>query len=290
MKDKIRPLRDIWVNELLSHIPHPPQKLYIRGTSLPRHNQYITIVGSRKCSEYSKQVIDDICKSLINQKVSIISGLAHGIDTYVHQAALKHNIHTVAIIGSGLKDPVLYPKSNLKLAHTIIESGGALISEQEPNQSSRVWMFPARNRIMVGLASLVIIIEARKKSGTLITARLATDYNRNLLVVPNSIYSPFSEGSNSLIKQGAYIYTEPKDVFELLNIEEPEQHTLFENKFNSNQKLIIEAISEDGSTIQKIIEYCSSKISVSIILQTITELETSRIIKKIDGTYVVLTK
>lgn len=277
--------RHIW--DKLAQTPCPPKVLYKRGAFGAPHHKLITIVGSRLSSEYSRQVVEEICKSLAGQPVSIVSGLARGVDTYAHTFALKYDLHTIAIVGSGLEDRVLYPRSNLKLAHKIIKSGGLLISEYESKYRSQSWMFPARNRIMAGISDLVIIIEAKEKSGTLITARLATDYNRDVMVIPNSIYSNHSKGSNELLKQGAYVYTEPKDIFNLLNLEYPEGQKISYIP-SPTETLIIEAINNGHRTTQQIIENCSPKLLIPEIIQSLLNLEIEEVIKRIDGAYVVL--
>lgn len=288
MNIKIDKITDTDFLAPLSHIPHPPSTLYIKGALPPLHYKIVTIVGSRSCSEYSKLVVNEICQSLKGQPVSILSGMARGIDSHVHKAALTHGIHTIAVVGSGLDDSVLYPKQNLPLSHMILESGGALISEHSQFTSSRIWMFPARNRIMVGLSQLVIIIEARQKSGTLITSRLATDYNRDLLVVPNSIYSTFSKGSNELIKQGAYVYTKPSDIFELLKLTIPESMSLFDYIPNEIEKCILDSIDKGFNRTDTILTECSPTFTVSEIIQNILQLEIGNIIKKCDGVYIVV--
>jgi len=288
MNHKTRLLDDLYIQELLSHIPQPPKQLHIRGSLPPPNQLLVTIVGSRKCSEYAKQVVDEICKSLKGQPISIISGLAQGVDALAHTSALKHNLHAIAVLGCGLSDKILKQHPNFRLAQNILESNGALISEYKDEQTSRPYMFPARNRIMAGLSSLVIIIEARQKSGTRITARLATDYNRDVLVVPNSIYSPYSKGSNELIKQGAYVYTEPKDLFELLKLNTDQFPNLFSFIPNQTEQHIISAIQSEHTLIEQIISYCSSHISVQEIIQVLLQLELTGIIKKIDGKYTVL--
>lgn len=301
MTNQTHILKDPYIISRLKETPFPPEVLYVRGgfaaphyksTSIlmnqnMSHHKIITIVGSRNCSQYSKQVIDEICKSLEGQPVSIVSGLARGVDTQAHLSALKYNLHTIAVVGSGLDDKVLYPQNNLKLSKNILKSGGALISEYESNARSQIWMFPARNRIMVGISDLVIIIEAKEKSGTLITARLATDYNRDLIVVPNSIYSPFSKGSNELIKQGAYVYTQPEDIFNLLKLDFIKNETETYNATPS-EKIIIETIKNESLTTQQIIEKCSPQLSVSEIIQILLNLEIEEVIKRLDGRYTVL--
>lgn len=148
-------------------------------------------------------------------------------------------------------------------------------------------MFPARNRIMVGISDLVIVIEAKEKSGTQITARLATDYNRDLLVVPNSIYSSYSRGSNELIKQGAYVYTKPEDVFNLLKLNFKENKTQTYAP-TENEKIIIEAILSGHTQTQLLIDVCSHILTTSEIIQNILNLEIEDVIKRVDGGYVVL--
>jgi DNA processing protein len=140
---------------------------------------------------------------------------------------------------------------------------------------------------MVGLSNLVIIIEAKEKSGTRITARLATDYNRDLLVIPNSIYSSHSKGSNELIKQGAYVYTKPEDLFHLLKLD------FKENKIQTyiptaNEKIILEEISLGNNQTQTILDSCSTKLTPSEIVQSLLSLEIEDVIKRVDGRYVVL--
>jgi DNA processing protein len=293
MQENIRFLEDIHIIDRLRETPYPPESLFIRGslgggpegpTTLGR--KFITIVGSRNCSEYGKQVVDEICKSLQGQNISIISGLANGIDVQAHKCALKYNLHTIAVLGCGLSEKVLRIHSNYRVAQKILDAGGALISEYEPLQTSRTYMFPARNRIMVGMSDLIIVIEAKEKSGTRITARLATDYNRDLLVIPNSIYSHYSSGSNELIKQGAYMYTKPEDIFNLLNL------TYTEGKINSYipnslEKEIFNTLHTNSKTTQEIIEALPA-ITVSEIIQALLNLEIEEVVKRVDGKYVVL--
>lgn len=287
MIKNIQIVEEIHIIELLKETPYPPKRLYVRGAVGAPHLKHITIVGSRRCSQYAKQVVDEICQSLEGQPVSIVSGLAQGVDAHTHACALKYNIHTIAVLGCGLSDSVINSHINYKLAHSIINSGGALISEYSEDTTSRSWMFPARNRIMVGLSHLVIVIEAKEKSGTRITARLATDYNRDLLVIPNSIYSSYSKGSNELIKQGAYVYTTPEDIFNLLKLdfEEKKSQTYIPT---DKEKTIIEAITQGHNNTQNILDACSSSLTTSEIIQILLSLEIEDVVKRVDGRYVVL--
>jgi len=301
MQDIIQIVDDAHILGMLKETPYPPKVLYIRGgltvgtvdedvlskgQNAPPFKR-ITIVGSRQCSQYAKQVVDEICASLQGQPVSIVSGLARGVDTHAHTCALKYNLHTIAVVGSGLDDEVIYPHSNHRLAHQILKSGGALISEYEPRMRSQKWMFPARNRIMAGISDLVIIIEAKEKSGTLITSRLATDYNRDLMVIPNSIYSHYSKGSNELIKQGAYVYTKPEDIFHLLKLDFEECVT---SKYTptDNENFILTAIQSGHNKTQTILDTCPSQLTPSEVIQLLLNLEIENVIKRMDGVYVVL--
>lgn len=287
MSHEIRILDDKQIQGMLSHTPFPPDTLYIRGSLPPPGHKLVTIVGSRRCSQYAKQVVDEICRALAGHPVSIVSGLALGIDSHAHECAIKYGLHTMAVLGCGLDDSVLYPRRHQALAHKILACGGALISEYESHSHALAWMFPARNRIMVGIADLVVVAEARERSGTLITARMATDYNRDLLVVPNSIYSPYSKGSNDLIRQGAYIYTRPQDVCELLGFEY-EGESIAEYVLNEHERIIINSIKEGHALTQQIIEQCSAHLPVSEIIQILLSLEIESVIKRVDGAYVVL--
>lgn len=197
---------------LLSEIPDPPKILYCRGTLPDWNKKFLCVVGSRKYSSYGKEVCEQLIAGLAGYPVVIVSGLALGIDSIAHNAALRAGLTTIAIPGSGLDPSVLYPASHTRLAEQIIERGGALISEFEPNFRATTWSFPQRNRIMAGISNAVLIVEAELKSGTLITSRLATEYNRDVCTVPGSIFSSGSSGPHMLIKLGATPITSSKDL------------------------------------------------------------------------------
>lgn len=208
---------------LLKEIPDPPKKLYHRGASILRGNTLITVVGSRKYTEYGKRAAESIIRGLRGYQVSIISGLALGIDAIAHRAALKNGIQTIAIPGSGLDPRHIYPHSHRGLAEEILKHGGALFSEREPDAKIYPSNFPARNRIMAGMSHAVVIIEAAPKSGTLITARLAMEYNREVFAVPGSIFSNVSVGTNTLIRDGASPVLSAGDIIEELHLEKSQE-------------------------------------------------------------------
>lgn len=199
----------------LQEIPDKPKQLYVRGV-LPKFEDYrvLTVVGSRRYTQYGKNVCERIIKGLAGYPIIIVSGLALGMDTLVHKFALESGLTCVAFPGSGLSDKVLYPASNHGLAKQILASGGALVSELKPDEKAARWTFPRRNRLMAGISDAVLLIEAGNKSGSRITARLATEYNRDVMTVPGSIFSEASEGTNQLLREGAIPITGPEDILD----------------------------------------------------------------------------
>lgn len=206
--------------KLLTEINDAPKQLYIEG-ELPdnEENIFLAVIGTRKFSTYGKEACKKIISGLAGYPIVIVSGLALGIDAIAHKAAIDAGLKTVAVPGSGLDYSVLHPHSNRKLADEIVASGGALISELEPTQPAGVHTFPQRNRIIAGLSQAILVIEAPKRSGTSITARLALDYNRDVYAVPGSIFSINSLGSNRLIKQGATPISSSEDLLEALGFD-----------------------------------------------------------------------
>ncbi len=203
---------------LLREIPDPPKTLWMRGTWPPEGTRFLAVVGSRAATAYGKEAVAKLVSGLAGYPVSIVSGLALGIDGAAHHAALAAGIHTLAIPGSGLDDSVLYPRTHHGLAQKILAQGGALLSEHEGKYRARPYDFPSRNRIMVGLAHAVLVVEAGERSGTLITARLAGEYNRELLCVPHRIGDPHSFGAHLFLRLGATLVTESAHILEALRI------------------------------------------------------------------------
>ncbi len=203
----------------LAEIPDSPETVWVRGALPPRGTKCLAVVGSRDYTNYGKQVVEHLIGGLRGYPVAIISGLALGIDALAHKAALTASLYTLAVPGSGIDDSVIYPRTNKGLALEILESGGGLLSEFEPTFNATPWSFPQRNRIMVGLSQAVLLIEAGEKSGTLITARLTADYNRDLLAVPGNIFSENSKGVHQFLKLGATPVTTPEDILTALGFE-----------------------------------------------------------------------
>lgn len=209
---------------LLAHMPKPPATIRVRGSLPPVTHTYITVVGSRRYTDYGKEVCETLVKGLAGLPVVIVSGLAHGIDSIAHRAALSAEILTVAVPGSGLDDDRLYPASHLNLAYEILEKGGALISPFPDDTPAAPWTFPVRNQIMAGLSKVTLVIEAEVKSGTLITSKHAGDFNRDVLAVPGSVLSRQSDGPHMLIRSGATPITCVDDLREALGFERSPNH------------------------------------------------------------------
>lgn len=231
----------------LAETPEPPKLLRIRG-SLDRTKDTVllNIVGSRKYTPYGKACCEELIAGLAGYDITIVSGLAIGIDAIAHRCALDAGLPTIAFPGSGLAWSSLYPTANKQLALDILESGGALLSEFDDTLTGVYWAFPRRNRLLAGIAMMTLIIEAEEKSGTLITARLATDYNKIVGTVPGPITSKNSRGSHWLLKQGAVPITTSLDILRELGFEETHKVK------NSSSRSIL---TEDE---ERIIEYLTT--------------------------------
>jgi len=203
--------------KLLKEIYAPPALLYIKGNLEPNDKISIGIVGTRNPSSYGNQITPLITKDLSNFGLTIISGLAKGIDTLAHQATLNANGRTIAVLGTGIDKKSIYPAINIQLAEEITHKG-ALISEFPIGTQPAAQNFPQRNRIISGLSLGVLVIEASEKSGSLITARNALEQNRDVFAIPGNVFSINSLGPNKLIKMGAKLVSQANDIIEELNL------------------------------------------------------------------------
>lgn len=246
MKFDLKILEKNDIPKSLREIPQPPKKLFIAGSLPSEELTYLAVVGSRKCTTYGRDAVRRLIMGLRGYPIAIVSGLAIGIDALSHEAALDAGLTAVAFPGSGISEKVFFPPTSLKLAEKIIESGGCIISEFPPDMKSTNYMFPMRNRLVAGISKAALIIEAEEKSGTLITARMALDYNRDVLAVPGNISSLNSVGTNRLIRNGATPITCADDLLEALGFKidnETKQASLFDNA-NSEEKKVLELLRE----------------------------------------------
>ncbi|MFA5076228.1 MAG: DNA-processing protein DprA [Patescibacteria group bacterium] len=203
---------------LLKEIYDYPPLLYIRGQLAAADKFSIAVVGSRKPTIYGQQTTAEIVRGLVANQVTVISGLAFGIDSIAHQATLAAGGRTIAVLGTGLDWHSVYPAANRNLIKEIVAAGGAIISEFPCGMPGHRQNFPQRNRLISGLGLGTVVVEAAEDSGALITAQSALDQNREVFALPGSIYSPNSVGPNNLIKQGAKLITGAGEILEALNL------------------------------------------------------------------------
>jgi DNA processing protein len=200
----------------LKNLYDSPILLYVKGNANLNSNKTIAIVGTRDATDYGKSVTENLISDLKTHNPLIVSGLAYGIDIFAHRAALQNNLATVGVMASGID--VIYPAVHHKTALQMINQDGAIITENPFGTKPDAMRFPARNRIIAGLADVIIVVEAKIKGGALITAQIANDYHKEVLAVPGSIYQKASEGCNYLIKNHqAHVFTSVVDIENLLN-------------------------------------------------------------------------
>jgi len=269
--------------ELLCELPEKarPKELFVRGALPPKDALVVSIVGTRKPTTYGRDMAEDIARTLTLRGIVIASGMALGIDTVAHQTAIATRTPTLAILGNGLSESVIYPKENLALSREIVESGGAIISEYKDDQKPELWTFPQRNRIIAGIAKAVVVIEAGEKSGALITARFATEYNREVFALPGQIKSAKSQGTNALIKQGAIPITSANDILEALGLA-PETEKIERESASEEEQKILDALDEERG-LDDIIR--QTQLAPHVILAATTALELKGMIKSTSGLY-----
>lgn len=257
---------------LLKEIPDPPKKLYVRGKLPSTDWKWLAVVGSRAMSPYGRQACEHLISGLRGYPVVIVSGLAFGVDAAAHKAALEAGLPTVGVPGSGLDWSVLYPRANVGLARHIVEAGGALLSEYEPGLKAADYTFPQRNRIMAGLCQATLVIEAKERSGSLITARLTAEYNRELLVVPGSIFSAESRGTHQFLKLGATPVTSSEDILRALGITLEEKRKMSPQDIGEEEARVMEIVLHPCSR-DELIQMLGLPISEANILLSTMEIK-----------------
>jgi DNA processing protein len=269
---------------LLKEISYPPWGLYYWGDLSVLNNPLcLAVVGTRKISAYGKLVVEKIIKELIPYNFVVISGLALGVDTLSHKTTLNEGGKTVAILGTGLDQ--IFPRANESLSRQIIKNG-ALITEYPLGSKSFKSHFPWRNRIISGLASATLVIEAPEKSGALITANFAVEQNRDVFAIPGSIFNNNSTGTNKLIQQGAKLITKAEDILTEYHLAPKSQANKIIDFDNDLEKQIYELINLSNQiSIDKIIEKIN--LNTNEVLIALTSLEMKEVIKNIgNGDYV----
>jgi DNA processing protein len=274
---------------LLKEIHNPPYLIYTRGELAFNQSPTIAIVGSRKFSRYGEQLANTFARDLAKAGFVIVSGLALGIDAISHRGALEAEGQTIAVLGSGVDNESIHPRANYNLAQEIILTNGLLMSDYPPGTPATAMTFPARNRIIAGLSLGTLVIEAGEKSGTLITAKMALESNREVFAVPGSIFSPTSIGTNSLIKSGAKMVTCVQDILEEFNLsqslEETKQATL-KLPENKEEEILLTILSDVPLHIDNIAKL--SELSVSTISATLLMMEIKGWVKNLGGQNYIL--
>lgn len=261
-------LGDAQYPPLLARITDPPARIFVRGNVELLNSRCFAVVGSRDVTDYGRHAIETIV-SPVAAHFTIVSGMALGADASAHCAALEAGAKTIAVLGNGLDDDSIYPRSHISLAHRILASGGCLVSEYPIGEQARPHYFPARNRIVAGLSVGVLIAEAARDSGTMITARLALDYNRDVFAVPGSIFSKLCAGTNELIQQGAHMTIRAQDILSAYGIEDsPQQRQLL---LSPIERQIFEIISRNSCALNELIAL--SGRSPAEVMMIVSELE-----------------
>lgn len=289
-KIKIITIKDQNYPKLLKEIYLPPPLLYVKGDLEKGLDLTLGVVGTRKPTLYGKEVTAEIVRDLALAGITIVSGLAYGIDAEAHKETINLSKKTIAVLGSGIDQESIYPSNNRKLASEIIENGGAIITEYPVGTLPLKQHFPARNRIISGLSLGVLVVEAPKESGALITANYALEQNREVFAIPGSVFNKNSEGPNNLIKMGAKLVTSASDILEELNLNET-------TKFLMNKKIIPESkeeekilrvLSQEPAHINLIAQ--KTKIPIKTISATLTLMEIKGKVKNLGNMYYVIAR
>jgi DNA processing protein len=264
----------------LKNIYDPPPVLYYKGKLSQEGYNTIAIVGSRHTTAYGRRVAIELSQQLSMNKFVIVSGMARGIDTLAHKGVLDVDGVTIAVLGSGLD--IIYPPENSGLAKAITEKG-ALVSEYCPGTEPSGGNFPARNRIISGLSDGVLVIEAGKRSGSLITCDFALEQGREIFAVPGPITSSLSKGTNNLIREGARLVQDIDDILEEFGIGRiyTSRQQSMNNVFDDDERIILQQIEENGTPIDQII--ANIQMPVGKINYTLSLLEIKGIIKQLPG-------
>lgn len=274
--------------ERLKHITHAPPLLYFQGNTDLNAAKIISIVGTRSATVYGKKIVEKLINELCAYNVLIVSGLAYGIDIHAHTIALKHGLSTLAVLAGSLD--AIYPSIHEKLALAMLTQGG-LLSEYPLQTSIELYQFPARNRIIAGIADAVIVVEANQKSGALITADCANAYDREVFAVPGSIYESYSSGCNYLIKtQQAHLITSAADIAYIMNWQtdtnmvQPSKHVLERMpQLTTEEQGTVQALKKLQKEVHIDELSYQAKIPLNQLSSVLLQLELKNVVKFLPG-------
>lgn len=262
----------------LKKIKNPPNKIYVEGNEELLNKNSLAIVGTRNPTDYGKKMAFNFAKELSNEDICIVSGLADGIDSYAHLGAKSGKGGTIAVLGCGFNH--IYPEHNLKLYKEILEEGGCIVSEYEPEEKYKSEYFPARNRIISGLAMGVLIVEGRYRSGSSITARIAIEQNKEVFCIPSNIDSKTGYVPNEYIKNGAQLVTCKEDILEYFPKEKEEM------QLTPEYLEIYKYMSKIPITVDEIARL--TDLSTASVNERFMLMEIEGLIKNVSGGYVVV--
>ena len=262
----------------LKKIKNPPNKIYVEGNEELLNKNSLAIVGTRNPTDYGKKMAFNFAKELSNEDICIVSGLADGIDSYAHLGAKSGKGGTIAVLGCGFNH--IYPEHNLKLYKEILEEGGCIVSEYEPEEKYMSEYFPARNRIISGLAMGVLIVEGRYRSGSSITARIAIEQNKEVFCIPSNIDSKTGYVPNEYIKNGAQLVTCKEDILEYFPKEKEEM------QLTPEYLEIYKYMSKIPITVDEIARL--TDLSTASVNERLMLMEIEGLIKNVSGGYVVV--
>ncbi|MBV7274888.1 DNA-protecting protein DprA [Clostridium sp. PL3] len=267
----------------LKNYSDSPSVIFYKGNIKKlNENLNIAIVGARNCSTYGRNVANMISKELSEHNINIISGMAKGIDSYAHRVCLESKGYTCAVLGCGVD--VIYPKENKKLYNYMLEDG-CIISEFLPGTQPFSYNFPMRNRIISGLSDVVIVVEAAERSGSLITASLALEQGKDVVAVPGSIFSEQSKGTNKLIRDGAYPFTNFYDLFQIFNIQYVADNKDNIKKISGLQRKIYDILTNEPIHVDDIFK--RTNIDIKQLYEVLFELQLGNEILSLPGNYYV---
>lgn len=268
----------------LKEIGQSPPVLYVRGELLPEDEWAIAIVGTRRVTHYGRQVAEEVAAAMAHNGITVVSGLARGVDAVAHQGALNAGGRTIAVLGNGVDR--IYPPEHRRLAERIIDCG-ALISDYAPGTPPEGINFPPRNRIISGLSLGVVVVEAGERSGALITSGFAAEQGREVFAVPGNITAPQSKGANRLIQQGAHPLLSPQDVLETLNLTQISEHRAARSVLpaDATEALLLEMMSQEPIHVDEI--HNKTEMPIEKVSSTLALMELKGMVRQVGGMHYV---
>jgi DNA processing protein len=268
----------------LLQIDLPPPVLYVRGQLRDEDDWAVAVVGTRRMTKYGRQAAQDMAGMLARNGITVVSGLARGIDSVAHRYSLESNGRTIAVLGCGIDR--VYPPENRDLAKQI-SSQGAVITDYAPGTKPEASNFPARNRIISGLVRAVVVVEAGSRSGALITSSFAAEQGREVLAVPGSIFAPSSKGTNRLIQQGAHPLLDPQDILELLNLEMIHEHRSARSALpaDATEAQLYKILGGEALHVDEI--RAQTELPIEKVTATLTLMELKGIIRQVGAMHYV---